>query len=337
MKRSVIIAAILAGLVVFLLCWRASREGMPTGLNTVNEAPVLSKSNGSKVTTENNVEPVPAPTKAELDYQRFLRERPESAQAFKMQPDLPVAFYGLVVDQDSNGLQGVKVDVEVMQWYVDALPDFPVRTARVEKQTDADGRFSVSAPIDEDMIIRRFSNDVYELEMIQREYGVFDAQAGSFDQPKIFRLWSTNLHGPLISGEKKFQIVPDGRRYGIDLIKGEINEGNGGDLVVWIKRAESVARKFDWSCELSVPNGGLLEDSNYFMFRAPEAGYTNVFAYKEAASVNGWGGATGERRFYLRLRDGQIYARIVINLSANRPTMNRLSYAVNPSGSRVLR
>jgi len=70
-----------------------------------------------------------------------------------------------------------------------------------------------------------------------------------------------------------------------------------------------------------------------------EAGYTNVFACQEQANPLRWSGATGDKRFYVKLRNGQMYGRIVINLYADfhgKP-MIRISYAVNPSGSRILR
>jgi hypothetical protein len=340
-KRYLILGGILAGLVILLLCWRGSRQRTLTDANTGSEASARTEATSRKPLRENGTrraESIPL-ANAEEDYQRLLRERPESAQAFKEDPDLPVAFYGLVVDQDSNVLQNVKVDVEIMQWNLSDLPRTALKATRVEKQSDADGRFEVSGLQAHGVIIRSFTKVGYEPEMVRDRYGEYAAQAGSFDQPKMFRLWSTNLHESLISGEKKFHLVPDGRRYGIDLIKGTIIEGGEGDLVVWIKRSEPVQeeRRYDWSCEFAVPAGGLVEDGNYFMFRAPEAGYTSAFAHEAKVGAYGWGVSTSDKRFYLKLRNGQMFGRIVINVDTRDPATIRLSYAVNPSGSRVLR
>lgn len=75
------------------------------------------------------------------------------------------------------------------------------------------------------------------------------------------------------------------------------------------------------------------------MFTASEAGYTNAFAH-EAGTIER-GHVTGDKRFYIRLRKGQIYGRITIELfayyNAQTPGLIRLVYAVNPSGSRLLR
>jgi hypothetical protein len=340
MKRYSILAAILAGLVIFLLYWRGNREATRTDANPVNEALAVTQSNSQKSAGDGDVTrlaPTPQGTNAEEDYQRLLRERPESAQAFREDPDLPVAFYGLMVDQDSNALANVKVDVEITQWSLSNLPRTALKLIKIEKQTDEDGRFEVRGLNAHGVTIRKFTKDGYEPELIQAQYGEYQAQAGSLDQPKVFRLWNTNLHEPLIAGERKFQIVPDGRHYGIDLIKGAITESNEGDLVVWIKRAESLTRRYDWSCELAVPKGGLAEHGEYVMFRSPEAGYTNSFTLQEQATTDGWSSGFGKKRFYLRLRNGQMYGRIVVSLNVDSPATMRLSYAVNPSGSRILR
>jgi hypothetical protein len=345
MKRALILAAILTSLVVFLLWWRGGREGLP---KTVSETAVVAQSNGAQSAGESGVTHVatsPRGTKAEDDYQRLLRERPESAQAFKDDPDLPVAFYGLVVDQDSNALPNVKVDVEITQWNLSELPRTALKLIKVEKQTDADGRFEVSAVDAHGVTIKSFTKHGYEPELIQAQYGEYGAQAGSFAQPKVFRLWHTNLNEPLIAGERKFQLVPDGRHYGIDLIKGAIAEGDEGDLVVWIKRPESgkPPEKYSWACGMTASSGLEPEnDLNSAMSRAPSGDYTNVFKFEVTYNTPAGRGMSFDNRFYFKIRDDKVYGRLKADFwtaDRNDPTFGliRLSYAVNPSGSRVLR
>ena len=269
---------------------------------------------------------------------------PEATRAYNETQNVPVAFYGLVVDQDSNTLQNVVVDLAVEELYrLPFLAGAIGTTTRVQRETGADGRFEVSGLKGHFVTVRGLTRDGYEPEVIQRHYGEYGAQSTSPDKPAVFRLWSTSLHEALVTGQKGFVVVPDGRRYAIDLLKGTMAEGQEGDLVAWIKRPESVRRgqRYDWSCEVTVPGGGLQEGSAYAMSTAPESGYTNVFAYREEATVNGWGPGTGDKRFYVRLRNGRMYGRIVIGLDADyhgkQPAMISLSYAVNPSGSRLLR
>jgi hypothetical protein len=265
-------------------------------------------------------------------------------RAFNESPDVDVAFHGLVIDQDSNALQNVNVDISVTQWDSHAPPGAEVVTTKIESQTGPDGRFYVQGLKGHSTTVLAFTKDGYEPETgIRRNYGEYLPQVTSFLNPVVFKMWKTNLHEPLVAGERSFVITPDGRHYAIDLIKGSIAEGDDGDLVAWIKRPEKVGwrERYDWSCELIVPHGGLREDSNYYMFTAPETGYTNIFAHQQERDSHWWGVATGDKRFYIQLRNRQMYGRVTIGLfadyNAQTPGLIRISYAVNPSGSRLLR
>jgi hypothetical protein len=259
--------------------------------------------------------------------------------------NVPVEFYGLVIDQDSNALAGVDVKVSVQQLTTPNPAAMELGTTEVpfERTTGPDGRFEISGLTGESLDLASIQKDGYEAEPTKRGFG---SSSGSFDNPVIFKMWSTNIHEQLITGEKKFTIVPDGRPYVIDLSKGTIAESGAGDLKVWIKRPDPIAygKKYDWTCGVDAINGGgILQetDASASMYQAPADGYTTSFSYEEDAGVNGWGDTTGAQRFYVRLNNGQEYGRISIELEAyyndQIPGMIRLSYAINPSGSRVLR
>ena len=76
------------------------------------------------------------------------------------------------------------------------------------------------------------------------------------------------------------------------------------------------------------------------MFRAPAEGYSPSFSFEQKVG-SGWGDTTGPKQFYLSLNGGKQYGRMTIELHAyyNRqiPGLVRIDYAVNPSGSRILR
>ncbi len=76
------------------------------------------------------------------------------------------------------------------------------------------------------------------------------------------------------------------------------------------------------------------------MFEAPTSGYTNSFEF-QGQIKGGQRGDIGERQFYVQLKNGQEYGQMSIGLYApfndQTPGLIRLSYAVNPSGSRILR
>jgi len=257
--------------------------------------------------------------------------------------NVPVDFYGQVVDQDTNPVPGVKINVAIQQLYSPSLTNLAVggTVLRLEKETRADGRFDIHGEKGASVEMESVHKDGYELEPAQRTFGT---TGGSFDQPVIFKMWSTNIHEQLITGEKKFPIVPDGRPYVIDLTKGTIAESGAGDLKVWIKYPSQVisGQLYDWSCEVDAINGGLLEqdDLNSAMYSAPTGGYTPTFQLQQQIK-GGQRGSIGAKRFYVMLNNGQEYGRITIDLEApfndQIPGMVRLSYAINPSGSHILR
>lgn len=273
--------------------------------------------------------------------------------------NVPVRFYGMVIDQNSNALSGVRVKLGVRH-NVYAIPNSleaakyaaltteelqKVLNPTIEVETDSNGRFQwVDSSVAGDILgVASLVKDGYEPEPGQYSC---KADSGNFADPVIFKMWSTNVHEKLITGEKKFQIVPDGRPYMIDLTQGTIAETGEGDLKVWVKRPEQITsgKKYDWACEVDVINGGgLLQvtDASTSMYEAPADGYTPSFSYEEGAAATGWGDTTGAQQFYIRLNNGQKYGRIAIELEAyyndQTPGLIRLSYTINPSGSRILR
>jgi len=267
---------------------------------------------------------------------------PQGFQRYVEEHNVQIDFYGQIIDQDSNALSGATIEVSIRHW---TMPDPIVLLAGskeiyVEQNSDANGRFEIHGEKGDGVYIESIQKSGYELEPGQRNYGTVN---GSFESPVMIKMWSTNIHEQLVTGEKKFQIVPDGRPYVIDLSKGTIAESGGGDLKAWIKYAAPATRGqlSDWSCELDVINGGLLEQPlGSAMFSAPAEGYVPAFQSLQQIK-GGQRGSSGEHLFYVRLKNGQEYGRIAIGFYApfnnQTPGLIRLSYAINPSGSRILR
>ena len=272
-------------------------------------------------------------------------QSPAWLDAFIDSHNVPVDFYGLVVDQDSNALPGVALKVAVEQWTLPSPASLEggTREVHLERVTGADGRFEINGVRGDTFDLESMVKEGYEAEPIHRGFG---PTGGGYVNPVVFKMWSTNIHERLISSERSFHIVPDGRPYVIDFTKGTIAESGTGDLRVWVRRPEQIVygQRYDWSCELDAINGWqfLRADASDPMYEAPMEGYTaSPFTYEESATANGWGDTTGTQKFYLKLSSGQEYGRISIELEAYHnsqiPGLVRLSYAINPSGSRVLR
>jgi len=349
MKRYVLLTGLAVLSLLLLLLW--SRNGRDVGTPENSEPPqqtvaaVGESSNQSdRAATESDpspagAEPVTVATNQDSEFIQAVRRAGEAA-------NVPVSFFGLVVDQDSNALQNVTVDLVVKEVWSKHLPEHKNKTTSLQRQTDAEGRFEVSGLNGRYVAVSMLTKAGFEEEFPAqgqwlRTYG---AQSGSVNEPTVLRMWSTNIpHEKLVTGEKWSKVVPDGRPYGVDLTNAVIAEGTNGDLVVWIKRSASVGfgERYPWSCELTASGGLLEQNRDPAMCIAPATGYTNGFAYGEEAGMDGWSGGFYGKRFYIRMRDGQTYGRITFHLRASPsregPAMVGFEYAINPSGSRLLR
>jgi hypothetical protein len=256
--------------------------------------------------------------------------------------NVPIELYGQVIDQDSNRLAGVDVKFRVQQLTAPSPASMELGAKEVpfERITGPDGRFEIKGVKGESLDLESIHKDGYEVEPTKRGFGPSE---GSLENPVIFKMWDTNIHEQLITGQQKFQIVPDGRSYVIDLAKGTIAESGQGDLKVWIQYTNQVVRgqPYDWSATIEVMNGGLFEQHlGSAMYEAPADGYVPSFQLQQQIK-GGQSGEIGERLFYLQLKNGQEYGQMSIDLYApfneQVPGLIRLSYAINPSGSRILR
>ena len=276
-----------------------------------------------------------------LVYSNALRN-PDMFQRHVNAENLPVDFYGLVIDQDSNLLAGADVKIAVRHVSVSDPSALQVGSTeiRLEQMSGSDGRFEMHGATGDGFDVESITKDGYEPEPGQRSFG---PASGSIAQPAVFKMWSTNIHEALIGGQKAFHIVPDGRPYFINLTDGTIADTGEGDLKVWVQYTNQIARgeTYDWSAGITVPNGGLLEEPlGTAMYQAPADGYTPSFQLRQQIK-GGQRGQTGDRQFYFMLKNGQEFGQMAIDLYApfnnQVPGLVRISYAINPSGSRILR
>jgi hypothetical protein len=338
-----IVTAVLAVLLIWLATHKAHGPNQISEAQAlITNAPVVENTMRQSVAVEqsNSTANIVTPVASE---QEPTTEAEKNAKVRKMleAQNKPIELWGKVVDQDDVPLSDVTVETEINHfvWPPEQYPNGV--STKQEMTTDAGGQFHVSDSSATGIHVM-LQKAGYEQES-RNGYGS-NGQNGSQENPAILKMWSTNIHEQLITGGNKFHIVPDGRSYVIDLTKGTIAESGDGDLKVWVKRPEQITygKRYDWSCEMDAINGGILQESDdsSSMYSAPTDGYAPSFQFEQKIG-SGWGDTTGEKRFYVRLNNGQEYGRITIELMAyyndQIPGMIRLSYAINPSGSRILR
>ncbi|HEV2691837.1 MAG TPA: hypothetical protein VG347_02975 [Verrucomicrobiae bacterium] len=272
------------------------------------------------------------------DIQKFISKANENYHK-------PIEFYGQVIDQNSEPMPNVKIKASVTQEQMTrplASGSYPIANniVKLEKETTADGRFEITGEWGSALDIDSIEKTGYEAEPTVRSH---ENKEGSPNNPVIFKMWTTNIHEQLVGGSKSFEIVPDGKPYFINFKDDTISQSVEGDLKVWIQYTNQPVRGqlYDWSAEIDVIDGGLLEEPlGSPMFEAPTDGYVPSFVWKNQIK-GGQRGQIGDRQFYLQFKNGSEYGQMSINLYApfndQTPGLIRLSYTINPSGSRVLR
>lgn len=323
--------------------------------SSIRESPTISPA------TSNNLEAVspeppksnrPAEVSAPADSDRKQKRR----EAF-LAANVPINFWGKVVDQKGFPLPGVTVIADTSTFII--APDGSPITAypKTNVVTGADGLFEILGMTGDSLQLLALDREGYEAEpgaLRVFGYNLSENVSVSRDNPIVFRLWQKGPKESLITGSKSVKIVPDGRPYAVNLMDGTITEAHGteGDLQVWAKRPDGVQpdqKYFAWEFGIKTQNGGILRDldGHDAMYLAPTTGYTNEYRYTQPATNDGWGSGSGRQRFYVTFRGGQHYGRIQIDVDTcfrgEIPGFSRgdgrlvLDCTINPSGSPVLR
>lgn len=279
--------------------------------------------------------PNPSASGAATAHAHNLSNQVEVMRKLLEEKNVPIDFYGQTVDQDGNPLSDVDVTVQVRHYGASVFGT----SIRVDRKSDSAGMFDIHGVTGDAFDLENMSKKGYEAEPTHSGWGAIGGAPGN---PVVFKLWRNDIKEPLITGRDALDILADGRPYVINITNNAITEGKqgSGDVIVWVKRPAGItwSSRFDWSCELQVIGGTLQEDKiDEAMYIAPQDGYSNTFHFDAS---NGWGKTTGTRRFYLHLQNGD-YGRASIEILPyfrnQEPGLIRIEYAINPTGSRILR
>jgi hypothetical protein len=264
--------------------------------------------------------------------------------------NVPVVFVGKVVDQDNTPLPGVEVRARVRRWQVGVALSGEAAFAPYETASGSDGSFQINGGHGNVLTIEALKKDGYEPEPKALQSFGYTTSIPLVPEPTnpiVFRMWKAETRARLITGNKRFSLVPDGRTYTIDLLTGTIGESATaeGDLRVSLRRSGTAAwgQRYDWILDVQVVNGGLVEepDDGSAMFRAPENGYASHWRLDARAADESWSYGTGQRRFYVKSRGGRHYGRLEFEAYAyylkDKHGRCNLTWSVNPKGDRLLR
>ncbi|HTB63908.1 MAG TPA: carboxypeptidase-like regulatory domain-containing protein [Opitutales bacterium] len=246
----------------------------------------------------------------------------------------PINVYGKVVDQYGSPVAGAAVHGGVLL----SSGGDKSRNETYETVTDSHGEFKF-----ENLHGLRMGVKIEKpgYEYSQSPYlEWWDSYKPDPANPAVFSIYKLQGAEPMAHSKIHDYIPVDGKQIRYDLLTGK-KVLDGGDLIVKLSRNPvdiKNLKTFDWQFSMQVVNGGLIEIHDLYPYLAPEKDYLPDLTVSHNASDKDW---TSELNatYYIKSRNGQIYARITVRLGAHYqppPTAFDVEIYANPNGSRNL-
>jgi hypothetical protein len=242
----------------------------------------------------------------------------------KFEWKMPVNFYGKVIDQANQPVQGAKVR---FRW----TDMSAAGTTEKFTETDAQGMFSLTDERGKNLEVY-VSKDSYHAVHEGRgnfEYAAFfepNYIEPDPNNPVIFQLIKKQEAQPLIKVEREIRLPQVGSATAVPL-----NDTTALEVSLL---ANHIKPDQPWSMRVVVTDGGLQTAADEFPVEAPTDGYQSSVAIdRKSPKPSGWSGLYQGGVFYVKTAQG--YGRIEIRMLAG-DNKARVTTYLNPSGSRNL-
>ena len=247
---------------------------------------------------------------------------------------MPISFYGKVVDQSGQAVSGARVDF--------AWNDLSGEgTSKSHIVTDGQGGFSLTGQTGKILQVDVSKDGYYKLksERLQSfEYADFSQKnyhEPDPSNPVLFHLVKKGAGEALITGNIEINATANGTPVRVDLFNGGRVAPDGQlEISAVTSTLQYPPRFFDWRAAISVPGGGLVEQTDELGLAAPADGYVQRVELNFPTGAPDWKRAV-KKRYYLRFGSPAKYGRVEIELNGGKQLVF-VRFVVNPSGSQSL-
>jgi hypothetical protein len=342
MKRNNILIGLIVligiGFLVWQLCQRVLAPSQASSTNKTNGSQFHTNAIGEttepKATTkESTTLPTPKPSipAAVMEYVQNIKADP--AYDWKQ----PINFYGRVVDESNEPVAGATVSFE----WNDLSP---TGTSRDSTTSDSNGSFSLTNRRGKRLYVDVGKEGYYSsgnargaaFEYANPADGLFTPDPGN---PVVFHLLKKGIGADLITSQYGMKpyfgvTVPlDGTPVQVDLL--ERQTGQGPMTISQVKPEFSNWKQAtNWSFRMEIPDGGFIEQTDEFPFTAPEEGYQPIVEFNFQQGQSDWI-ENLKKDYYIKFSNPPRYGWLKLDTSIMMEGA-RLTYAINPSGSRNL-
>jgi hypothetical protein len=255
--------------------------------------------------------------------------------------NVPITFYGKVVDQNSVPVAGAAVKLKVVTSHFETAStdekEYPL-------ETDGNGSFTLTDAFGVSLFITSIQKPGYDLSK-KTPPGFVYALTGSFHpdpaNPVVIRMWKIAGKEPLVGSAWHGRIAGDGATERFDLKTG--NRSANGELEITCTRNPLNSPppgngRFDYKFQITVVGGGIQPTDDEFTYRSPENGYLPSFTFGQTADDPKWDVRIPiPKDYYIKTADGH-YGRLHVEWLAAQGSPAHLEWdcSINPSGSRNL-
>jgi hypothetical protein len=282
----------------------------------------------------------------------FLTES-EKAKAIAEAENVPINFWGKIVDQHNNPVPQVKVGITVIGPEIRNFVHYRARLSDLALESDTNGIFGVVNAKGKFLTVNSLEKVGYEPPPVFRrgfEYGIGQQPPGTnANQPVVFKLLNTSglsTDDPIVYFGFKTTIACNGTPLGIDALNNNPQEGADakGDFLITFHRdpvrLDAFSTNYSWRMNVDSPAGGLIpsEQEYTYLWKAPEDGYIPSYEWSVARRDTDW---KAEKKvcFYFLTQDGKHYGRAAIDIYTHytgEKTGIVIAGCVNSAGGRGL-
>jgi hypothetical protein len=276
--------------------------------------------------------PIPIPKDATQSTTGSLSN---AIQNWSTQIHRPIEFYGRVVDENNQPIEGA--GVEFVWTHFAPLAE---ETPKTNTISDYNGNFSITGVIGANLGVYVGKNGYYNVKALNQNDFSYSTLPGMTpfqsdpNNPVIFHLRKKGSGADLISANLNPKISLDGTPIWVDLLAAKTGE-NGQLKISQIKPTYLEAKQAkEWSFTMSIPSGGFVEEDDAFPFEAPEYGYQPVIEFKFNKGETIWATLL-KKSYYIAFGQPPRYGWLTVETDIGWGGA-RLHYAINPDGSRYL-
>lgn len=234
--------------------------------------------------------------------------------------DVPIQFYGLLVDQFGNAVEQAEVTGSIL--YDNGRT---AGTRKINAVSDSRGFFRFEAGNGESLgVIPRKSGYLLASTNTAFKYSRFyplERHVPDELNPVVIKMWKIQGAEDLVAIDKKFKLPFPEKPLRFDLVAGKIVD-SGGDLEISCFRSPGVLSKRtpgDWRITIEAVDGGVIEVENATYrttFQAPIDGYIGKFDIRMDAANPAWYDNI-QRVLFAKSRRDEVFSKFYFSFHLN--------------------